>query len=59
MVFVWLGESVLIDGVIVWGLIMLNEVVINGELVLVMKIVGVDVFGGMVNVSSVIMVKVM
>ncbi|MBF2641592.1 cadmium-translocating P-type ATPase [Listeria seeligeri] len=52
------GESVPIDGVIVRGSTTLNEAAINGESVPAMKTVGADVFGGTVNVSSAITVKV-
>ncbi|ENF7315714.1 heavy metal translocating P-type ATPase [Listeria monocytogenes] len=58
MVFVRPGESVPIDGVIVRGSITLNEAAINGESVPATKTVGADVFGGTVNVSSAITVKV-
>ncbi|EOY2822674.1 heavy metal translocating P-type ATPase [Listeria monocytogenes] len=58
MVFVRPGESVPIDGVIVRGSTTLNEAAINGESVPATKTVGADVFGGTVNVSSVITVKV-
>lgn len=52
------GESVPIDGVIMRGSTTLNEAAINGESVPAMKTVGADVFGGTVNVSSAITVKV-
>ncbi|MCN73996.1 cadmium-translocating P-type ATPase [Listeria monocytogenes] len=58
MVFVRPGESVPIDGVIVRGSTTLNEATINGESVPATKTVGADVFGGTVNVSSAITVKV-
>lgn len=58
MVFVRPGESVPIDGVIVRGSTTLNEAAINGESVPATKTVGADVFGGTVNVSSAITVKV-
>ncbi|HDU3244922.1 TPA: heavy metal translocating P-type ATPase [Listeria monocytogenes] len=58
MVFVRPGESVPIDGVIVRGPTTLNEAAINGESVPATKTVGADVFGGTVNVSSAITVKV-
>ncbi|EPU1804364.1 heavy metal translocating P-type ATPase [Listeria monocytogenes] len=58
MVFVRPGESVPIDGVIVRGSTTLNEAAINGESVPATKTVGADVFGGTVNVSSGITVKV-
>lgn len=52
------GESVPIDGVIVRGSTTLNEAAINGESVPAMKSAGSEVFGGTVNVSSAITVKV-
>ncbi|EAC6408519.1 cadmium-translocating P-type ATPase [Listeria monocytogenes] len=58
MLFVRPGESVPIDGVIVRGSTTLNEAAINGESVPATKTVGADVFGGTVNVSSAITVKV-
>lgn len=58
MVLVRPGESVPIDGVIVRGSTTLNEAAINGESVPAMKSVGSEVFGGTVNVSSAITVKV-
>ncbi|MBC1630664.1 heavy metal translocating P-type ATPase [Listeria welshimeri] len=58
MVLVRPGESVPIDGVIVRGSTTLNEAAINGESVPAMKSAGSEVFGGTVNVSSAIMVKV-
>ncbi|MBC1689647.1 heavy metal translocating P-type ATPase [Listeria welshimeri] len=58
MVLVRPGESVPIDGVIVRGSTTLNEAAINGESVPAMKSAGSEVFGGTVNVSSAITVKV-
>ncbi|MBC1339961.1 heavy metal translocating P-type ATPase [Listeria welshimeri] len=58
MVLVRPGESVPIDGVIVRGSTTLNEAAINGESVPTMKSAGSEVFGGTVNVSSAITVKV-
>ncbi|MBC1378816.1 heavy metal translocating P-type ATPase [Listeria innocua] len=52
------GESVPIDGVIVRGSSTLNEAAINGESVPVEKTVDAEVFGGTVNVSSAITIKV-
>ncbi|EAF5657523.1 heavy metal translocating P-type ATPase [Listeria innocua] len=52
------GESVPIDGVIVRGSTTLNEAAINGESVPVEKSVDAEVFGGTVNVSSAITIKV-
>ncbi|HBM3584429.1 TPA: heavy metal translocating P-type ATPase [Listeria innocua] len=52
------GESVPIDGVIVRGSTTLNEAAINGESIPVEKSVDADVFGGTVNVSSAITIKV-
>lgn len=58
MVLVRPGESVPIDGFIVRGSTTLNEAAINGESVPAMKSAGSEVFGGTVNVSSAITVKV-
>ncbi|MBF2369300.1 heavy metal translocating P-type ATPase [Listeria welshimeri] len=58
MVLVRPGESVPIDGVIVRGSTTLNEAAINGESVPAMKSAGSEVFGGTVNVSSAITIKV-
>ncbi|MBC1963782.1 heavy metal translocating P-type ATPase [Listeria welshimeri] len=58
MVLVRPGESVPIDGVIFRGSTTLNEAAINGESVPAMKSAGSEVFGGTVNVSSAITVKV-
>ncbi|HBM3451434.1 TPA: cadmium-translocating P-type ATPase [Listeria innocua] len=52
------GESVPIDGVIVRGSTTLNEAAINGESIPVEKSVDAEVFGGTVNVSSAITIKV-
>lgn len=49
MLCVWLGEKVLVDGVVFDGESYIDEVMFIGELMLVVKVVG-DVFiGGMVN----------
>ncbi|MBC1415595.1 heavy metal translocating P-type ATPase [Listeria innocua] len=52
------GESVPIDGVIVRGSTTLNEAAINGESIPVEKSVDAEVFGGTVNVSIAITIKV-
>lgn len=58
MVLVRPGESVPIDGQIIRGSTTLNEAAINGESVPAAKSEGAEVFGGTVNVSSTISIKV-
>lgn len=49
IVIVCLGECIVVDGVVVEGVFYVYESMIIGEFVLVEKLVGVQVIGGMVN----------
>lgn len=56
VVEVCLGECVLVDGEVVEGCSYIDELMISGELILVEKLLGSSVVGGMVNQKGVLMV---
>lgn len=52
VVWVWLGEKILVDGVVVVGNFIVDELLVMGESFLVDKIVGMEVIGVMLNKSG-------
>lgn len=55
---VWLGDSVLVDSEVVEGCFFVDESMIMGELVLVEKVQGDRVIGGMINKNGMLVICV-